>query len=280
MNNNIHPCLWFNGNAKEAATFYCSIFPHSAITTDTPMVVNFKLSEQKFMALNGGPQFTFNSSISFFVICEEEAEVNELWQQLSENGKIMMSLDKYDWSEKYGFVQDRFGLCWQIMKGKYTEVNQKITPSLLFTGNTFRQAEKAVKFYTEVFPQSSIDGILFYASHEGEAAGAVKHSQFIIDKKVFMAMDAPGNLAFAFNEAISFVVDCETQDEIDTYWHQLTADGGKESQCGWLKDKFGVSWQIVPSILGKLMTNTEKAPSVMQAFMKMKKFNIEALLKA
>jgi predicted 3-demethylubiquinone-9 3-methyltransferase (glyoxalase superfamily) len=280
MNNNIHPCLWFDGNAKAAADFYCSLFPGSKITADTPMVVNFELAGLKFMGLNGGPMFKPNASISFTVICETDDEINELWKQLSEGGFVMMPLDKYEWSERYGFVQDRFGVCWQIMKGKYSDVNQKITPTLLFVGNSFGKAENAVKFYTQVFPQSSIDGILLYMKEEGEAAGTVKHSQFILDKKVFMAMDGAGNHSFVFNEAISFVVDCETQDEIDNYWNKLTADGGQESQCGWLKDKFGVSWQIVPTVLGKLMTDPERSQRVMQAFMKMKKFDIATLMNA
>jgi predicted 3-demethylubiquinone-9 3-methyltransferase (glyoxalase superfamily) len=92
-------------------------------------------------------------------------------------------------------------------------------------------------------------------------------------------MDGPGEHAFAFNEAVSFVVDCKDQEEIDYYWNKLT-EGGQESQCGWLKDQFGISWQIVPAILGKLMSDPEKAPRVMQAFMQMKKFDIEKLIQA
>ncbi len=113
----------------------------------------------------------------------------------AEGGMVMMPLDKYDWSERYGFVQDRFGLAWQIMKGKYSDVNQKIAPSFLFVGNSFGKAEAAVKFYTEVFPQSSINGILLYQENEGTAAGKVKHSQFKLDNKVFMAMDGFGNMS-------------------------------------------------------------------------------------
>ncbi len=277
MSNNIHPCLWYDGNAKAAAEFYCSLFPQSKITTDTPMVVNFELSGQKFMGLNGGPMFKPNPSISFFVVSESDEEINEVWKQLSEGGMVMMPLDKYDWSEQYGFLQDRFGLSWQIMKGKYSDVNQKITPSFLFTNNQYGNAEAAVKFYTEVFPASTITGILLYGEDEAEAAGKVKHAQFTLDNKVFMAMDGPGSHAFGFNEAISFVVECSSQEEIDNYWNKLTTDGGQESMCGWLKDKFGVSWQIVPTILGKLMSDPAKAPKVMQAFMKMKKFIIADL---
>ncbi len=141
MINQIYPCLWFDGQAKAAAAFYCSIFSNSRITEENPMVVRWELNGKHFMGLNGGPQFKTN-------------------------------------------------------------------------------------------------------------------------------------------EAISFVVECETQKEIDHYWNSLIADGGEESQCGWCKDKFGVSWQIVPSILGNLMSHPEKGHRVIQAFMKMKKFDIEKLINA
>ena len=140
MKNPIYPCLWFNGQARAAAEFYCAVFPQSRIISDTPMVVNFELNGRKFMGLNGGPEFQFD-------------------------------------------------------------------------------------------------------------------------------------------EAISFVVDCETQEEIDHYWNSLSA-AGQEGQCGWLKDQFGVSWQIVPTILGTLMSDPEKSPRVVQAFMQMKKFDIEKLKQA
>ncbi|MFM2362651.1 MAG: hypothetical protein RLZZ316_1553 [Bacteroidota bacterium] len=277
MNHNLHPCIWFNGNAKEAASFYCSLFPASAIVADTPMVVNFTLHGQLFMGLNGGPMFKPNPSVSFLVIIEDDAEINELYEKLSDGALIMMPLNKYDWSERYAFFQDKFGVSWQLMKGKYNDVNQKITPSLLFVGNQFGKAEAALQLYTKVFPQSSVDGILHYQENEVAPAGTVKHAQFILDKKVFMAMDGPGNHAFNFTEGLSFVVTCANQQEIDYYWQALTANGGEESMCGWLKDPFGVSWQIVPAVLGQLMSDPAKAPKVMQAFLKMKKFDIAAL---
>ena len=281
MNNNIHPCIWYDGNAKTAAEFYCGLFSDSKIITDSPMVVKWQLAGQTFMGLNGGPMFKANPSISFLVICEDDDEINELWKQLSDGGMVMMSLDKYDWSERYGFVQDKFGLAWQIMKGKYSDVNQKITPTFLFVGDNFGKAEAAVKYYTSVFSNSSINGILLYQQNEGPAAGSVKHSQFILDgSKVFMAMDGYGNHAFAFNEAISFMVECKDQAEIDFYWNTLTSDGGQESMCGWLKDKFGVSWQIIPHNLGSIMMHPEKGQRAMQALMQMKKIDIEKMMTA
>ena len=243
------------------------------------MVVNFELNGQKFMGLNGGPQFAFNPSISMFVISESDSEIDDLWKQLLEGGSVMMPLDKYDWSEKFGYLKDRFGLAWQIMKGKLSDVNQKITPTFLFTNEQYGRAESAVKFYTSVFPKSEINGILLYEDGDEQPKGKVKHAQFALNGQVFMAMDGSGSHDFAFNEALSFVVTCDTQEEIDTYWNKLS-EGGSESMCGWLKDRFGVSWQIVPSVLGKLMSDPAKSPRVMQAFLKMKKFDIEKLMEA
>lgn len=281
MNTKIYPCLWFNGNAKEAASFYCTVFKDSKITADTELVVTFESAGQKFMCLNGGhkPDATFNSSVSFFVMCETEKELDLVWQSLVKEGSVLMPLDKYEWSDKYGWVQDKYGISWQMAWGKMQDVGQKFTPSLLFTGEQYGNAEQAVQFYTSVFNNSSIAGILKYTSDENEKEGTVKHAQFSLDNVVFMAMDSSLSHGFTFNEAISFVVECETQEEIDYYWSKLT-EGGTENICGWLDDRFGLSWQIVPAILGKLMTNKEKAPKVMQAFLKMKKFDIEKLVNA
>ena len=274
MNNSIHPCIWFDGNAKEAATFYCSIFSNSIITVDTPMVVNFELWGKKFMGLNGGPMFKINPSISFFVYCKTAEQTDEIYNRLAEGGKPLMAIGKYDWSERYGWIKDKFGLTWQVMAG----TEEKICPSLLFTGDKFGRAEEAIKFYTTIFDNSSIDVLQHYPDAT-PFAGKVLFSESKLNQFNIIAMDGPGEHAFIFNEALSFVVTCQTQEEIDYYWNKLT-EGGEESRCGWLKDKFGISWQIVPAILGQLMSDTEKAPRVMQAFMQMKKFDIEKLKQA
>lgn len=274
MSNDIYPCLWFDGNAKEAATFYCSIFSNSKITTDTPMVVNFELMGKKFMGLNGGPMFKINPSISIFVYCKTAAQTDEIYNRLAEGGEPLMAIGKYDWSERYGWVKDKFGLTWQVMVSE----EEKICPSLLFTGDKFGKAEEAIKFYTGIFDNSSIADLQRYPA-ETPFAGKILFSSSKLNQFNFIAMDGPGEHAFTFNEAISFVVSCKTQEEIDYYWHKLTA-GGEESRCGWLKDKFGVSWQIVPTILGSLMGDADTAPRVMQAFMQMKKIDIEKLKEA
>lgn len=278
MVNPIHPCLWFDVQAKEAANLYCSLFKNSGIIADTPIVVTFELEGNKFMGLNGGPEFKINPSISVFVLCESLEETNTLWEKLIEGGKALIPIDKYDWSERYGWLQDRFGRSWQISLVGEAPIKQKIRSSLLFTGNKFGMAEAAINFYTSVFDQSSTEVLMHYPEGS-ENAGKVLYSEFKLQHQNMIAMDGPGVHDYTFNEGVSFVVECESQKEIDYYWKRLT-EGGRESMCGWLEDKFGVSWQIVPAILGKLMSDPEKGPKVMKAFLKMKKFNIETLLKA
>ena len=279
MRTSIYPCLWFDGNAYEAANFYCSVFNNSVITSENAIVVTFELNGQRFMGLNGGPKFTPNPSVSIFTVCETMDEVEKIWQKLLDGGTELMPLDKYDWSEKYGWVQDRFGVSWQLAYGKMQDVGQKFTPTLMFTQNQAGKAEEAVNFYTSVFPDSSVTGILKYTAQDNDVEGAVKHAQFKLGDNVFMAMDSSIEHPFGFNEAISFVVECINQQEIDYYWNKLS-HGGAESMCGWLEDKYGVSWQIVPAVLGKLMGDQAKAPRVMNAILEMKKLDIQQLTQA
>ncbi len=282
----ITPFLWFDGQAEEAVNFYISVFQNSKMGKvfrqgEKALTVDFQLDSQHFTALNGGPMFKFNPSISFFVTCETMAETDEVWQKLSDGGMALMPLDKYPWSEKYGWVQDRYGITWQISFGKLEEVgHKKFTPSLLFTGAQRGNAEAALGLYTSLFSDSSVTGVLHYGAGEEGLEGSVRHAQFALSGETFMVMDdAMQQAEFTFNEAISFVVNCEGQAEVDYFWESLTADGGKESQCGWLKDKFGVSWQVVPTELPSLLSDPDpaRAHRAMGALMRMQKIDIEAL---
>jgi predicted 3-demethylubiquinone-9 3-methyltransferase (glyoxalase superfamily) len=277
--NKIYPCLWFDGKAKEAADFYCSVFKDSVITSENQIVVTFESYGQKFMCLNGGPEFVINPSVSFYVICDTEEEIEGIYKKLMEGGSELMSLDKYDWSKKYAWVQDKFGVTWQLSFGGMEQIRQKITPVMMFTGKQCGKAEQAIHFYTSAFKGSDIIGIVKYAKNDNDVEGTVKHAEFTLGTQAFMAMDSSFMHNFTFNEAVSFVVDCETQEEIDYYWGRLTFCG-EEVQCGWLKDKFGVSWQIVPAILSGLMSDPLRSERVTKAFLQMKKFDIEKLLKA
>ncbi|MFN3849153.1 MAG: VOC family protein [Spirosomataceae bacterium] len=278
----IHPiytCLWFDGQARDAAEFYGSIFDNSKITSDNGMVVNFELAGQKFMGLNGGPHFKFNPSISFYVMCDSAAEVNEKWAKLIDGGNALMEVGAYPWSERYGWLQDKFGFSWQFNYQTSGTVGKKIVPSLLFTQDQLGNAKKAIDFYTKTFENSSIIEEAPYPQG-GDFEGMLMYSSSTLSGFPIVAMDGLADHRFVFNEAVSLVVECDTQEEIDFLWNTFTADGGQESMCGWLKDKFGISWQIVPSILGKLMSEPEKGQRVVQAFMQMKKFEIQKLLDA
>ncbi len=281
MKNSIYPCLWFDGQAKVAAEFYCSLFGNTKIVTTNSMVTTFEMEGKLFMGLNGGPMFKINPSISLIVTCVSEHEIETLNAKLSDGGSALMPLGEYPWSKRYAWIKDKFGMTWQLMLGELTAGVPKIHPVFLFSNKQFGKAKEAMETYAKIFPNSKVHDLQLYGAEEvpAQAAGNVKFGHFTLNNEVFAAMDGPGNHEFDFNEGLSIVVNCDTQEEIDYYWNKLT-EGGQESQCGWLKDKFGVSWQIVPSILGKLMSDPDRAPRVIQAFMKMKKFDIKTLVNA
>ncbi len=281
MNNNIFPCLWFDKIGNEAAHFYSETFG-GKVTVDTPVVINFELFGQKMMILNAGPQFEKNASVSFMVFCETEAEAERYWKQLSEGGIVLMELGEYPWSKKYGWVRDRYGVTWQIYFGE-KQGEQKIIPTLMFIHENNGKAKEAMELYTKIFPNASIRSVLKYGDGLGnethEIPENIQLAHFEIDHYSFFCMDNSYDHPFDFNEAISIVVMTENQVETDHLWDSLIADGGRASMCGWLKDKFGVSWQIVPKKLIELMNDTDpiKGQRVMQAMSTMQKIIIKDL---
>ena len=152
-------------------------------------------------------------------------------------------------------------------------ITQKITPFLWFDNN----AEEAMNFYVSVFNNSKISTVTRYGDAGPGPKGSVLTAAFELEGQKFVALN--GGPRFKFSEAISFVINCETQNEIDYFWGKLTSDGGQESMCGWLKDKFGLSWQVVPAEIGSLLTG-EKSNQVMQAIMQMKKLDLGVLRQA
>jgi predicted 3-demethylubiquinone-9 3-methyltransferase (glyoxalase superfamily) len=286
----IIPHLWFDKEAKEATAFYASLFPDSKIEnittiTDTPSgdcdIVSFKLAGQGFMAISAGPYFKFNSSISLFTVFDNEKDIEIVWNKLIDGGKVMMSYDTYPWAYKYGWLEDKYGLSWQLSWSKNHKMKQKITPFLMFTKDKAGLAKEAIEFYINIFPNSKTEMLVPYEKDEGDKEGFIKYARFSLDGSNFMAMDSGGPHDFIFNEAFSFMVNCETQEEIDYFWGKLSAVPESE-QCGWCKDRYGVSWQIVPSVMNKMMASSdkEKIARVTQAFLKMKKFNIKILEEA
>ena len=280
MKEKITPCLWFNGQAKEAATLYCSVFSNAKITAQSPIVTGIDVSGQSITLLDGGPMYKPNPSISFHYICEKADELDRTWNAFSKEGNVLMPLDKYPWSEKYGWINDKFGISWQLALGNIHDASQKITPCLLFTGKQYGRAKEAINHYSSIFKNSKVDGILHYGANElPDTEGKVKHAQMALNGQKLMLMESAAPHNFTFTEGVSLTIHCENQDEIDYYWQKLT-ESGEESMCGWLKDKFGVSWQIIPIILSKIMSDPAKAGKAAQAFMAMRKLNIEQIVQA
>jgi len=290
----ITPFLWFDTQAEEAANFYLSVFNNSRVTRTTrynadsaaatgipegtAMTVEFHLEGQVFTALNGGPAFKISPAISFMVNCYTGEEVERLWEKLSPGGQVFMEIGKYPFSDRYGWIQDKFGVSWQLVQTKDEKI---IAPCLLFSGDKRGKAEEAINFYTSVFDNSGIERIERYTAGEQGPTGAIKYSSFTLSGQKFRAMDSGVEVPFDFNPALSFLVNCEKQEEIDYYWDVLSKYGNEAAQqCGWLMDRYGVSWQVVPVILSVLLTDPdqERSGRAMRAMLKMKKIDIAGLL--
>lgn len=294
----IVPHLWFDKEAKEAAEFYVSAFKNAKITNlttlkDTPSgdadMVSFEIDGYSFMAISAGPYFKINPSISFMLNFDpskdEDAEeyLNTLWEKLSEGGKALMPLQEYPFSKRYGWIEDKFGVSWQlILTNPEGEPRPFIIPSLLFVGENCGKAEAAGDFYISVFKDAKRGTLARYpAGMEPDKEGTVMFSDFTLEGQWFTAMDSAHQHAFAFNEGISLMVRCDSQEEINYYWEKLSAVPESE-QCGWVKDQFGVSWQITPTRMDQMMSEgtPEQIARVTQAFLAMKKFDIATLERA
>jgi predicted 3-demethylubiquinone-9 3-methyltransferase (glyoxalase superfamily) len=283
----ITPFLWFDSQAEEAANLYTSIFEQSKIGAvrrygeagpgpkGSVMTLTFGLAGTGFMALNGGPQYTFAPSLSLFASFKTEKEIDAAWKKLSDGAKVLMPLQKYPFSEKFGWVNDRYGLSWQLnLGGPRTSVN----PFFMFVGARHGKAEEAMNHWVSLFPGSRVEQVARFAAGEQGAEGTVKHGRFTLSGQTFMVMDSNGPHAFDFTPALSLFVDCGTQEEVDVLWEKLSA-GGTTGQCGWLEDRYGVSWQVVPTVLGEMLgdKNAARAQGVMRAMLGMQKLDIKGL---
>lgn len=287
----IIPHLWFDSAAEIAAELYISLVPGSSISTvsrygkagfevhgqraGTAMNVELRLGGQPVMALNGGPVFRPTPAVSYFLTFNDRATLDHAWEALGRGGQIHMPLDAYPWNARYGWLDDRWGVSWQLALGERGHAGgQVMTPMLLFTGAQAGQAEAALAHYTCIFPESGVEGILRHDGSGADPAGTVMHAQFQLAGHSFMVGDSALQHTYTFTEANSFVVVCADQTEIDHYWHALSAVPEAE-RCGWLKDRFGLSWQIIPRHLPRLLSSSD--PKVMEAFLSMGKIDIAAL---
>lgn len=287
-------CLWLDNQAEEVLEFYKHVFKNVEVigainnTEATPggepgtvLCIYFVLENMEFLAMNGGPEYKINPSISYMVNCASTDEVEYLWDKLSKGGTPLMPLDKYPFSEKYGWIQDRFGVSWQLI---FTETQplQKVRPSLMFTNEVCGKAEEAMGFYTSIFENAEIGTVNRYpAGMAPDKEGTIMFADFRLENQGFAVMDSAQDHKFTFNPAISIIINCETQQEVDYFWDKLK-DGGSEMACGWLTDKYGIAWQVTPTILPKLLQGADKdrAGRVMLAMMDMVKLDIAKLEEA
>lgn len=292
---NIAPCIWLDDQAQQAASLYTSVFPRSRITAtahysrtrDNPghmprgsvMTVELDLAGTSFTLLNGGPILKPGPTVSFFVNLQTAAEVDTVFNRLAEGGKVFIPLDRWPWSERYGWIQDRFGVSWQVMKADLAPGDDVIVPCLMFSGNNAGRAEAALRRYAEVFPGSSVTRVEHYTGNEGPA-GQVKHGRASLSGHALVCMDSHVEHDATFDEGVSLQVMCRDQAEVDRFWAALSDDGS--GTCGWLKDRFGVSWQVVPSSLRALMSSADEPARdrMLDALYTMKKLDVAALQRA
>lgn len=286
------PCIWLDDQAEQAAAYYTKTFPEGRVTavshypesSDNPsrkprgsvLTVEFEVAGYRFTALNGGPLFVLNSSISFFVRVGTSEDASRLFSSLVDGGEPLMPLGTYPWSECYGWVKDRFGLSWQVIAGQRPTGQATIVPCLMFTGAQQGRAEEAMRAYTAAF-HGRIGSTERYRTGEGPE-GAVKHGRFFLAGQEMVAMDSQVAHDLAFNEALSLQVTCTDQHEVDRYWDVLS-EGGEKGPCGWLKDRFGLSWQVVPASMAEWMTSKDAAARdrAFAAMLEMKKLDIATL---
>jgi len=294
----IVPHLWFDTQAKEAAEFYCQVFPNSKmldsiVLKDTPSgdtdLVRFSVQGCEFMAISAGPYFTINQSISFMLNFDPSQDdqaaqnLQTIWDKLVSGGTVLMPLQEYPFSKHYGWVQDKFGVGWQlILTDPAGEPRPFVVPSLMFAGDSTNKAEEAMNFYAAVFKDAKQGTVARYPQDTGPAKqGSLMFADVMLEGQWFAVMDSGVEQTTPFTEAVSLLINCDSQDEIDYYWQKLSAVPEAE-QCGWLKDKFGVSWQVSSSAMSTMLRDgtPEQVARVTKAFLQMKKFDLAELQKA
>lgn len=292
MTQKITPSMWFDHTAREAVDFYVRIFPDAEVTeiahypteglldfqkelAGQELEIQFRLGNQEFSAINAGPEFSINPSISMMLHFDPSSDghakdhLDELWTGLGEGGTVLMELDEYDFSPHYGWLQDRYGMTWQLLLARPdSQPRPFVMPSLLFTSGSAK-AQQAINLYTALFPDSGIGVVAPYPESSDFASGSLMYADFRLAGQWFIAMDGGGLHDFTFNEGVSLIASCADQEEIDRLWNVLSTVPSAE-QCGWCKDEFGVSWQIVPANMAELM----KRPHAFEKMLAMHKLVI------
>lgn len=286
----ITPTIWCNRTADAAADFYVTTFPNAEVVATQAYPEEGLLDFQQEFAgqtilkdvniggvmlslLNAGDNYTPNPSISFMVNTTAE-EVERLFAAFSAEGQVLMELSPMPFSPLYGWVQDKFGVSWQLVAaGDHLEEELPyLVPCLMFAGSAAGQAEAAIDFYTSVLPDSN-PGVQATFAELGQAdapADFLAFARFTLAGQYITAMDSPGPMEFGFDCGIALQFAAHGQQELDRVWAALSAHPEAE-RCGWLRDKFGVSWEIIPDNLGELMAQ----PGAYEKLMGMTKIVID-----
>jgi predicted 3-demethylubiquinone-9 3-methyltransferase (glyoxalase superfamily) len=279
----IIPCIWFDGDADDAVAFYLTVFagsrergrsvyPNEGLAdfqkdmAGKTLTIDFTIGDVRLTALNAGTEFEPNPMLSFILnfdpsTCPAAADrLDAVWQRLSDGGKVLMELGEYPFSRRYGWVQDRFGVSWQlILTNPEGEPRPFVIPSLMFANANVNRANEALEFYPSIFPDARVGNVVKYPENQDlVVGGSVMFGEFAVGSQWFAVMDSPVAHDFNFNEGVSLQVECRDQAEIDYLWGRLSSVPEAEV-CGWCKDKFGVSWQVVPAHLDQIMTPTNFA---------------------
>ena len=297
MEQKIVPNIWFDRNAEEAGEFYTTVFQgatsivNARYPDDVPdwqrefaghtLTVDLVIDNYQFVFINAGDEFRPNPSISFMLnfdplffggdVDAARTRLDEVWAALSDGGRVLMELDEYPFSRRYGWVEDQFGVSWQLMLTD-PDGDQRpfVIPQLMFSGPAQGKAREAAEFYTSLFEDAGLGMVAEYPAPTGPAAaGDVMFGEFQLAGQWFSMMDSAVEQAFTFNSGVSLEVRCEDQDEIDRFWNALSAVPEAEV-CGWLADRYGVSWQITPANMDELMGR----PGAYQTMMGQKKIVI------
>jgi predicted 3-demethylubiquinone-9 3-methyltransferase (glyoxalase superfamily) len=291
MSQKIIPSLWFNGNAQEAVDLYVAAFPDSSIiskshypnTTEEGLAdfqqdmagkvltIEFELAGYRFTAINADAEFKPNPSISFMLNFDPSQDdqarehLDELWNTLIEGGEALMPLDSYPHSEHYGWVKDKYCITWQLMLTNPSgEPRPFIVPSFMFTNENSGRAEEAIHYYLSVFRDAKLGNLVHYPEgSETDTTQSVMFADFQLEGQWFAAMDSGSAHDFGFNEGISLQIFCKDQAEIDAYYDELSKVPESEV-CGWCKDQFGISWQVVPENMDQLLQRPNGYANMMQ----------------
>jgi predicted 3-demethylubiquinone-9 3-methyltransferase (glyoxalase superfamily) len=293
----IVPCIWLDDQAEAAASFYLAAFPEGRVDAvaryprsggnpankppGSVLTVDFTVAGRRFTVMNGGPSFRPNPSVSFHVHLPDAAAVDALYAALGEGGMDLMPLDAYPWSPRFVWLQDRFGVSWQLM-ARDDAARPAVVPALMFAGPHHGRAREAVAAYAAALPGSRVRHVEDFGEGEGGEVGTVKQAALELMGQPLSAMDGGPGHAFGFDEGVSLQVMCADQAEVDRIATALAADGGEEGPCGWLRDRFGVWWQVVPEQVGVWLASDDEAARdrVFHALLPMRRLDAAALERA